>query len=118
MNSNYKLSSDGVKLSEINFTNSISYLEYKDIVEELQDKMNALSHYAHSKKRTSVLVFEGWDAAGKGGSIRRLTSKIDPRLYKVTSIAAPTEVFLVLSIVILVLKIVEPEGSSTNLSAI
>lgn len=33
----------------------------------------------HHQKRRAVLVFEGWDAAGKGGSIRRLTDKLDPR---------------------------------------
>jgi polyphosphate kinase 2 (PPK2 family) len=38
-----------------------------------------------------VLVFEGWDAAGKGSAIRRVTQAIDPRLYRVVGIAAPTD---------------------------
>ena len=39
----------------------------------------------------TVLAFEGWDAAGKGSAIRRVTKAIDPRLYRVVGIAAPTE---------------------------
>ena len=38
-----------------------------------------------------VLVFEGWDAAGKGGAIRRVVQSMDPRLYKVVGVAAPTD---------------------------
>jgi polyphosphate kinase 2 (PPK2 family) len=43
------------------------------------------------KKRRVVLVFEGWDAAGKGGAIKRLTAQMDPRGYKVWPIAAPKD---------------------------
>jgi polyphosphate kinase 2 (PPK2 family) len=42
------------------------------------------------RKRPVVIVYEGWDAAGKGGSIRRLTDPLDPRGFEVYSIAAPT----------------------------
>jgi len=38
-----------------------------------------------------VAVFEGWDAAGKGSAIRRVTQAIDPRLYRLVQIAAPTQ---------------------------
>ena len=38
-----------------------------------------------------VLVFEGWDAAGKGAAIRRVTSALDPRSYRVVPMAAPTD---------------------------
>ena len=46
---------------------------------------------AFEKKRSTVVVFEGWDAAGKGGNIRRLTAAMDPRTYRVISVAAPTD---------------------------
>ena len=46
---------------------------------------------AFEKKRSSVVVFEGWDASGKGGNIRRLTAAMDPRTYRVISVAAPTD---------------------------
>ena len=45
----------------------------------------------HNQKRNAGLVCEGWDAAGKGSSIRRVTSAIDARLYRVIPIAAPTD---------------------------
>lgn len=72
---------------------SLSY-DKKDYNQELafyQGKLNQLSRQAHEKKRSTVLVFEGWDAGGKGGAIRRLTHAIDARNYQVISVAAPTE---------------------------
>ncbi|MGD9810161.1 MAG: polyphosphate kinase 2 family protein [Sphingobium sp.] len=56
----------------------------------LQERMERVqvSHIVHDKK--SVIVFEGWDAAGKGGIIKRLTATLDPRYYDVWPISAPT----------------------------
>ena len=56
-----------------------------------QDKLDDLAWKCFDKKRSVVLLFEGWDAAGKGGAIRRLTDPIDARLFRVISIAAPTD---------------------------
>jgi len=56
-----------------------------------QGKLNKLSRQAHEMKRSSILVFEGWDAGGKGGAIRRLTHAIDARNYQVIPVAAPTD---------------------------
>ncbi len=69
-------------------------LDKKDYNEKLnfyQGKLNKLARYAHQKKTSSVLVFEGWDAGGKGGAIRRLTRALDSRNYQVIPIAAPTD---------------------------
>ena len=49
--------------------------------------MRELARWLYFNKRSMVLVFEGWDAAGKGGSIRRLTEKVDPRGFEVFPIA-------------------------------
>lgn len=46
--------------------------------------------YYHQNKR-AIVVFEGWDASGKGGAIRRITEKLDPRGVKVHPIGAPTD---------------------------
>ncbi|MEM7352849.1 MAG: hypothetical protein AAF657_18785, partial [Acidobacteriota bacterium] len=54
-----------------------------------QLQLRELAHWLYLQQRSLVLVFEGWDAAGKGGAIRRLTSKIDPRGFEVLPIAAP-----------------------------
>jgi polyphosphate kinase 2 (PPK2 family) len=64
---------------------------YRKQLEKYQGKLNELSRHALAAKRSSILVFEGWDAAGKGGAIRRLTESMDARHYQVIPIAAPTD---------------------------
>lgn len=63
--------------------------DYKLEIKKKQEKIRELTFRAGSEGRPLILVFEGWDAAGKGGAIRRLTQEIDPRLYEVHNIAAP-----------------------------
>ena len=53
--------------------------------------LNQLYRVARERGRSTILVFEGWDAAGKGGAIRRITPALDSRDYQIVSIAAPTE---------------------------
>lgn len=65
--------------------------EYRVQLEKHQDRLHKLSWKAHNERRSLVAVFEGWDAAGKGGAIRRVTAALDARLYGVISIAAPTD---------------------------
>ncbi|MDH3587890.1 MAG: hypothetical protein OEQ74_00665 [Gammaproteobacteria bacterium] len=68
-------------------------LDRKTYVRELRMKqlqLRLLAYELYKKKRSVVIVFEGWDAAGKGGNIRRLTEMLDPRGYQVFAIAAPT----------------------------
>jgi polyphosphate kinase 2 (PPK2 family) len=60
-----------------------------DELEALQEELFRLQVEQYLAGRRAVLVFEGWDAAGKGGAIRRLTARMDPRGYKVWPIAAP-----------------------------
>ncbi len=54
-------------------------------------RLSHLHRKAKAKGITTILVFEGWDAAGKGGAIRRLIAPLDARDYQVISIAAPTD---------------------------
>jgi polyphosphate kinase 2 (PPK2 family) len=60
-------------------------------IEALQETLFELQVQYWLEKRRAIFVFEGWDAAGKGGAIKRLTSTMDPRGYKVWPIAAPGE---------------------------
>ena len=62
----------------------------KDLV-GLQAEINRLTRRMYEKRRSMIVLFEGPDAAGKGGAIRRLTSCIDARQYQVISVAAPTD---------------------------
>jgi polyphosphate kinase 2 (PPK2 family) len=67
-------------------------LDRKTYVRELtrrQVQLRELGYQVYLQKRPVVLVFEGWDAAGKGGAIKRITEKIDPRGYVVYPISAP-----------------------------
>ena len=64
--------------------------ESKKRLLELQLRLRRLAFRLYQKKRSLVLVYEGWDAAGKGGNIRRLREKLDPRGYHVYSISAPS----------------------------
>lgn len=65
--------------------------EYAQLLEFYQQKAATLGWQARKAGVTTISVFEGWDAAGKGGAIRRLTQAIDARLYRVISVAAPTD---------------------------
>src|SRR5258706_338038 len=65
--------------------------DYKKKLLKLQRRLHELARAAAEKNVSSVAVFEGWDAAGKGGGIRRLTDAMDPRLYRVSPIAAPSD---------------------------
>lgn len=78
-------------LDRVDLTKSLSDKAYETKLAKLQGRLNRLSRRAWEKKVSSVLVFEGWDAAGKGGTVRRLTSAMDARLYRVVPIAAPTD---------------------------
>lgn len=70
---------------------SISEEDYDRDLEDLQKKAGNLAYEAYYEKLPIVLVFEGVDAAGKGGSIRRLTKYMDPRGYKVNPTSAPSD---------------------------
>jgi AMP-polyphosphate phosphotransferase len=65
--------------------------DYDKQIRRLQGKLHQLTWKAWKAGRNTVAVFEGWDAAGKGGAIRRVTAGIDARLYRVITIGAPTD---------------------------
>ena len=65
--------------------------DYSDDLAVLEDRLERLqaAHIIHGQR--SVIMFEGWDAAGKGGIIRRLTASLDPRVFEVWPISAPND---------------------------
>ena len=77
-------------LRSIDLDKTISSNEYKDKLKYYQNKMATLGFKLYTKRRPVVIVYEGWDAAGKGGNIKRLTQELDPRGYDVNPVAAPT----------------------------
>jgi len=64
-------------------------LEYDEELSYYQKRIRKLGNKLYAKRRSAVIVYEGWDAAGKGGNIKRLTCELDPRGYAVVPIAAP-----------------------------
>jgi polyphosphate kinase 2 (PPK2 family) len=78
-------------LSALDMSQRADEKHYKVELERLQGRLNLLHRKAQRRGTSTILVFEGWDAAGKGGAIRRLTAAIDARDYQVIPIAAPTE---------------------------
>ncbi len=78
-------------LSTLDMTLALEKRVYKRRLKELQARLNLLYRRAKEQNISTVLVFQGWDAAGKGGAIRRLTAAMDARDYQVISIAAPTD---------------------------
>ena len=78
-------------LSRLDMTKSLDKKTYDESLEEYQGKLNHLCRTAKELGLSSILVFEGWDAAGKGGAIRRIAAALDARDYQVIPIAAPTD---------------------------
>ena len=64
---------------------------YDTLIASAQDRLYRLAWQAKERGIATVMAFEGWDAAGKGGAIRRVTGGMDARLVQVVPIAAPTD---------------------------
>jgi polyphosphate:AMP phosphotransferase len=79
-------------LRNLDLGKKLDRAEYDERLEAAQRRLNLLSRDAKFlRKRSVVAVFEGWDAAGKGGTIRRVTHALDARRYTLVPIAAPTD---------------------------
>jgi polyphosphate kinase 2 (PPK2 family) len=76
-------------LETVDLSLSLEKTEYNELLVKNQVALHELGYQVYVQQRPVVIVFEGWDAGGKGGAIKRLTEKLDPRGYVVYSIAAP-----------------------------
>ncbi len=63
--------------------------EYDKRLDELQSELRQLHYKLYRKKIPVIIAYEGWDAAGKGGNIKRITGALDPRGFEVLPIASP-----------------------------
>lgn len=77
------------RISEIPLDKMADEETYKEELDALQERLGELHNRLYRKKVPVVIVYEGWDAAGKGGNIKRVTSALDPRGYEVHPIASP-----------------------------
>jgi polyphosphate:AMP phosphotransferase len=78
-------------LTALDLSQTLDKKSYETQLAKWQGRLSELVRHPEFKKHSLILAFEGSDAAGKGGSIRRITAAIDARQYQVVPVAAPTE---------------------------
>jgi polyphosphate:AMP phosphotransferase len=77
------------RLAEIPLDKTMEDGEYRQELDRLQTRLGELHNRLYRKKVPVIIAYEGWDAAGKGGNIKRITGALDPRGYEVHPIASP-----------------------------
>lgn len=78
------------KLSEVPLEGKeLTEEEYKEKLDALQERLSELHNRLYRKRVPLIIAYEGWDAAGKGGNIKRIAQALDPRGYEVHPIASP-----------------------------
>jgi polyphosphate:AMP phosphotransferase len=79
------------RLADLDMSRAVEKAAYEVALAQAQGRLNLLHRKAHRRGLSTIVVFEGWDAAGKGGAIRRVASALDAREYQVIPVAAPTD---------------------------
>lgn len=77
-------------LDSLDLTATLSEDEYESRISALQKDLARAAMRLHRRNQSAIFVFEGMDAAGKGGALRRLLARMDPELYQVNPVAAPS----------------------------
>jgi len=86
----YTLASrDTEPLKEVDLSKSVSREQYEKLLPKYQKELKRLQFLCFKERVPVVIMFEGWDASGKGGAIKRLVRELDPRGYEVIPIGAP-----------------------------
>jgi polyphosphate kinase 2 (PPK2 family) len=78
-------------IQSLDLTSHLTQVQYDKRMVELEADLSRLTRKMHQAQGSMTLVFEGPDAAGKGGNIRRLTEPMDARIWQFMSVAAPTD---------------------------
>ena len=79
-----------IRLDDLDQSNSLDQEDYKKQLKQYQLEMLNMQLLLREKKKSVILIMEGPDAAGKGGAIKRVVERLDPRLVRVYSIIKPT----------------------------
>ncbi len=77
--------------SAINYSKTLRYLEYEGELKKLQVELVRLQTWAIQNNERIIIIFEGRDAAGKGGAIRRTTERINPRNFRIVALRRPSK---------------------------
>ncbi|MDO3378514.1 polyphosphate:AMP phosphotransferase [Geoalkalibacter halelectricus] len=78
-------------VQSLDLSKQLAKKDYDQQLEKYQGRLNLLLRKRAFAKKSLILVFEGFDAAGKGGAIRRVTAALDARRYRILPIAAPSD---------------------------
>lgn len=84
------MASDRIRLDDLDQSKSLEQEDYKKQLKKYQLELLNSQLILRERKTSVIVVVEGPDAAGKGGSIKRVTERLDPRLVRVYSIVKPT----------------------------
>lgn len=79
-------------LSKVYLSLSMDRGIYEKTLKKYQQRLFELEHEVYIRRIPVIILYQGWDAAGKGGNIKRLVSGMDPRGYEVVAIAAPNDI--------------------------
>lgn len=82
----------GSTLEKTDVSKTITADEYGKSKKLYQQKLETLQYELFGKRRSLIIIFEGWDAAGKGGDIHRLVEELNPRIYRVVPVGSPNDV--------------------------
>ena len=80
------------KLATVDFNKSLERSDYSARLKTAQSELTRIHNAMYQQRQPAVLVFEGWDASGKGGAIKRTVAPLDPRGYKVAPFGAPNDI--------------------------
>lgn len=86
------LSTASSVLGKIDLTKTMTWEDYEIQLKKLQKRIREIEYEIYSRRIPIMITYEGWDAAGKGGNIKRLVENCDPRGYEVIPISSPNEV--------------------------
>ena len=75
----------------LNPVKAIRYVDYERKLKKLQVELIRLQKWAINENERIIIIFQGRDAAGKGGAIRRITERINPRFMRIVALPKPTE---------------------------
>jgi polyphosphate:AMP phosphotransferase len=82
---------NGSSLEKTDLSKSLLQEDYRESKKNFQQKLEVLQYELFRKKHSVIIVFEGWDAAGKGGNIRHLVEVLNPRLYRAVPVGSPND---------------------------
>lgn len=94
LTSRFEIVKDYPRLEDVNHILSLDRIDYKRELKEQQQLLNELELQMYIHRIPMMIMYEGWDAAGKGGSIKRVAQALDARSYTIFTSPAPTKVEL------------------------